>query len=292
MSQWARRVAIAGLLACLASSTGSAETRQRLRGLVLGVDAAAQTISVSCEAVAGLMPAMVMSFSVRDAATLAAVKPGASVEFTWIRDGDSSSIDDLRVRAYRSLEEEPLEFRRLQLLNRLSSGSLPPALEAGRSVPDFTLTDQEHQPIALSSFEGKVVALTFTYVRCPNPTYCFRLASNFSQLQRRFASRMGTDLVLLTLAIDPNLDRGAALADYAQAWTADARAWHFLTGPVDAVRRTAALFGVAFWQNDGLVTHSFHTAVIDRRGVLVANLDGNEFSGQQLGDLVETALKK
>jgi hypothetical protein len=40
------------------------------------------------------------------------------------------------------------------------------------------------------------------------------------------------------------------------------------------------------------MSHSVRTAVIDRRGVLVANIEGNQYTAAQLGDLVETALKK
>ena len=36
--------------------------------------------------------------------------------------------------------------------------------------------------------------------------------------------------------------------------------------------------------------HSFHTVIIDRQGKLAANLEGNDFTAQQLGDLVETVL--
>jgi hypothetical protein len=50
------------------------------------------------------------------------------------------------------------------------------------------------------------------------------------------------------------------------------------------------MFGVQSWQDEGQLTHSFHTAVIDRKGALVANLDGNAFSAAQLGDLVQTTL--
>ena len=52
------------------------------------------------------------------------------------------------------------------------------------------------------------------------------------------------------------------------------------------------MFGVQFWQDEGSLTHSFHTAVIDRHGVLVGNLDGNEFTAQQLGDLVQSVLDR
>jgi len=39
-----------------------------------------------------------------------------------------------------------------------------------------------------------------------------------------------------------------------------------------------------------LLVHSFHTAVIDRQDRLAANIEGNEFTAQQLGDLVKTLL--
>jgi protein SCO1/2 len=35
---------------------------------------------------------------------------------------------------------------------------------------------------------------------------------------------------------------------------------------------------------------SVHTAVIDRHGRVVANLEGNEFSAEQLGELIKTVL--
>jgi protein SCO1/2 len=283
-------VAIATLAAAGAAAAEAAH--HKMTGVVLAVDAAARTLSVSCDSVPGFMPAMVMPFSVKDAALLTGVRPGAAIAFTVAIDGNLSVIEDLRVRRYQSLDPKPSEFRRLDVLSQLATGAPAVPLEAGQSVPDFTFTDQQHQPVTLSRLAGSVVALTFTYVRCPNPAYCFRLAGNLSQLQRRFKDRAGKDLVLLTIAIDPALDRGDALAEYARVWTTDARAWHFLTGPLEEVKRVAGMFGVQFWQDEGSLTHSFHTAVIDRRGMLAGNLDGNEFTAQQLGDLVQTVLDR
>jgi protein SCO1 len=270
----------------------AAAERHKMTGVVLTVDAAAMNLSVSCDSVPGFMPAMVMPFSVKDAALLTDIRPGAAIDFTVVIDGDASYIEDLRVRRYQSLDSKPSEFRRLELLSQLAAGEPSIRLEAGQPVPDFTLTDQQRQRVTFSKLAGKVVALTFTYVRCPNPAYCFRLASNLSQLQKRFKDRLGRDLVLLTIAIDPALDRGDALLEYARTWTTNARAWHFLTGPLEEVKRVAGMFGVQFWQDEGSLTHSFHTAVIDRRGILVGNLDGNEFTAQQLGDLVQTVLDR
>ncbi len=259
---------------------------------MLDVDVAAKSLSVSCDSVPGFMPAMVMPFTVKNATLLTGVRPGAAIDFTVVIDGSASYVEDLRVRRYQSLDPKPSEFRRLELLSRLAAGEPPRLLEAGQPVPDFTFIDQQRQRVTFSKLTGAVVALTFTYVRCPNPAYCFRLAGNLSQLQKRFKNRLGKDLVLLTIAIDPALDQGDALAEYARTWTTNARAWHFLTGPLEDVKRVAGMFGVQFWQDEGSLTHSFHTAVIDRRGILVGNLDGNEFTAQQLGDLVQTVLDR
>jgi protein SCO1/2 len=270
----------------------AAADRHEMTGLVLSVDPAAKTLSVSCDGVPGFMPAMVMPFSVKNAALLTGVRPGAAIDFTIVIDGGGSYVEDLHVRRYQSLEPKPSEFRRLEFLSQLAAGEAVKRLEAGQPVPDFTFTDQQHRRITFSKLSGAVVALTFTYVRCPNPAYCFRLAGNLAQVQKRFKDRLGRDLVLLTIAIDPALDQGDALAEYARTWTTDARGWHFLTGPLADVKRVAGMFGVEFWQDEGSLTHSFHTAVIDRRGTLVGNLDGNDFTAQQLGDLVQTVLER
>ena len=40
------------------------------------------------------------------------------------------------------------------------------------------------------------------------------------------------------------------------------------------------------------MNHSLHTAVIDRAGTLVANIEGNQFTSDQLGDLVAARLTR
>jgi len=45
-----------------------------------------------------------------------------------------------------------------------------------------------------------------------------------------------------------------------------------------------------FFPDEGLMNHSLHTAVIDRQRKLIANIEGNQYSAEQLGDLVETVL--
>jgi protein SCO1/2 len=42
--------------------------------------------------------------------------------------------------------------------------------------------------------------------------------------------------------------------------------------------------------DEGLMNHSLHTAILDRRGRLVANIEGNQFTAGQLGDLTQAVL--
>jgi protein SCO1 len=114
------------------------------------------------------------------------------------------------------------------------------------------------------------------------------LSNNFGRLQNRFRSRLGTDLVLLSVTFDPGHDTPEVLDKYGDIWKADPLGWHLLTGSPDEVKRVCKLFGSNFWPEEGAVTHSLHTFVIDRNGKLAANIEGNRFTADQLGDLVET----
>ena len=48
---------------------------------------------------------------------------------------------------------------------------------------------------------------------------------------------------------------------------------------------------MAFFPDEGQLIHSLHTLIIDRQGKLAANLEGNEFTAEELGDLVQSVLK-
>jgi protein SCO1/2 len=97
--------------------------------------------------------------------------------------------------------------------------------------------------------------------------------------------------VLVTITFDPGRDRPDVLAQYASQWNADPESWHFLTGDVADVQRVCRQFGLRFFPNEGLMDHSLRTAIIDRQGTLVANIEGNRFTARQLGDLVERILQ-
>jgi protein SCO1 len=252
-----------------------------------------RTIIVSCAEIPHFMPAMEMTFTVTDQSDLAALQQGTLVDFTLVADPNAPSAEHIRIHHYQNPDAEPLAVRRMELLGKmLAPESAKDLLAVGQPVPDFTLTDQHGQPISFSQFSGKTVAISFLYTRCPFANYCFRLTNNFGRVGRHFAARMDKDLVLLSVTFDPQTDSPAVLEKYASTWRENTKGWYFLTGSVPDIRRVCHLFGMSVWSDEGMLAHSMRTAVIGGDGKLVANLDGNEFSAEQLEGLIQSVMDR
>jgi protein SCO1 len=282
------------MLACVlllgASMAMAAEKEYAVKGMVVSVDPAARSMTVSHERIGGFMDAMTMPFEVRQPAELRGVVPGAIVDFTLVVGDRAAYATRIAVRRYETVERDPRTARRLAVMKRMAGISVPP-VAIGARVPDFSLIDQARRRVTLSSFAGKVVVVNFVYTRCALPQFCLRMSNNFGALQKRFAGEIGRDLMLLTITFDPERDTPEVLGDYAARWQPNPAGWRFLTGSVADIRRVGALFGQEAFADEGLLNHSLHTAVIDRAGTLRANIEGNQFTPEQLGDLVLATLR-
>jgi protein SCO1/2 len=241
----------------------------RAQGIVLDVDRSNRTVTISHRAIPGYMDAMAMPFHAEPAEHLDQLSPGSRIEFQLKIGRKSSTVRHIGL-------QQP----------GIADVPLPKAegkVAIGDSVPDFTLTDQAGHAVQLSEFRGQLVAVDFIYTRCPMPDVCPRLSANFARLQKRFSGK----IVLLSISLDPEYDTPAVLTDYAQRWRADSQTWRFLTGSMDDVRRVAGRFGVVYWAEEGAITHTSSTAIVDRDGRLRAVVEGSSFTSQQLIDLVE-----
>ena len=103
---------------------------------------------------------------------------------------------------------------------------------------------------------------------------------------------MPKDLVLLSITIDPRFDTSEVLLKYAKIWNARPEGWRFLTGPDAEIEIVARRFGMNYWPEEGLITHTSQTGIIGRNGRLAAAVDGSSFAPVQLGDLIERELEK
>lgn len=239
-------------------------------GIVVAVDPSARTMLVAHRPVEKFMPAMTMPFRVEKASDLDGIYPGARVRFDLFVDKDKS----IARRVVKTADGE----------------IAPPKekLRPGDPVSDFELVDQAGRKVRLADFRGKVVAVNFIYTRCPLPDVCPRLSANFAAMQRKFADRMGRDLVLLSVTVDPDYDTPAVLAEYAKRWGADARGWRFLTGDV---ARVAGQLGEVYWTDEGSIGHNSVTSIVGRDGRLAAAVEGSNWRVDQLASLIAHELE-
>jgi protein SCO1/2 len=264
-----------------ALSSVACATHHTTTGLVLGADQPAATVTISHDAFPGYMNAMAMPFDLKGSARSAKLTPGDRVKFRLSVKRGHSWVDRVEV-----VSAAPVDAG---LQNTPAAPFLVPV---GTAMPDFELTDQAGAPVALSGLRGKVVAVTFIYSRCPLPDYCPRMVENFKAVRARFAGRMDRDLVFLTISFDPRYDTPDVLTKYAASHRAGGPGWHFLTGDPAKIERVCNAFGIQYWAEEGLITHSLQTAVIDRDGRLAATVEGKDFTPEQLGDLVGSILDR
>ena len=268
------RISSTSISAVLALAVcGGCARHYRAQGMVLQVQPDRRTLVVAHREIRGYMPAMAMPFLVDGAVDLRSVEPGARVAF------------ELVVRKHRTVA------RNVKVLTTASEFPLPaPAekLSIGDPVPDFALYDQLARPVHLSDFRGKTVAIDFIYTRCPLPEVCPRLSANFARLQRQFRGR---EVVLLSVSLDPQYDTPEVLTAYASIWRADPAIWRFLTGPVAEVKTVASRFGLVYWAEEGLLTHTSQTCVIGRDGRLAGRVEGSYYDAGQLEQLIALELE-
>ncbi len=280
-----RRALASALLVALATGAFGCARHFTTNGLVLAVDRPGAIVTISHEALPGFMDAMAMPFDVRGEASDALsslrppLAPGDRVRFRLSVKGGRSWVDRLEV-----VSAAPVDAG-LQ-----TTPAVPVLVPVGAPVPEFSLLDQRASTVSLSSLRGKVVVVNFIYTRCPLPDYCPRMVANFRALRDRFTERMNRDLVLLTVSFDPKYDTPARLAAYATEERAGGPGWHFLTGDSASVEQVCNAFGIQYFPEEGLITHTLQTAVIDREGRLAETVDVKVFDGRQLGDLVGLAL--
>ena len=253
--------------------------RHEVRGLVLQVNQASRTLTVSHEPVPGYMDAMAMPFTATRASDIADVRPGDRIQFRMHVGRSETTIDRVKILSAAAANVE----------GTATSAEKPVAV--GEAVPDIWLVNQDGARLALHSLRGRVVVVSFIYTRCPLPDYCPRVMTNLASLRDRFRPRLDTELVLLTVTFDPQHDTPEKLKEYAARYDADVPGWHFLTGTRDETTRAASLMGVEFYPEEGMITHSLQTAVIARDGRLAARAEGREFTTRQLADLVELHLQ-
>jgi len=138
-------------------------------------------------------------------------------------------------------------------------------------LPEFSLTNQSGETIGLKELKGKPWVGTFVFSSCSGP--CSSITGRMKQLQQDLDD---VDFNLVSITVDPENDDPEKLTKYADAFTADLKNWHFLTGDrkvIYSLIRGGFKMPVGEVQ-PGNVIHSNKFVVVDKDGNYVAEYAG------------------
>jgi protein SCO1/2 len=266
------------LTGCNRDSTGSgaaAPTPERVstyevRGVLRKLIPGAGKAVIAHEAITGYMEAMTMEFTAGDAGELAGVQPGDALAFRLNVTDERSWID--RVRKIDATPQMPAPLTP-------AADALPP----GTPLPDCALTDSRGTPLRLRDFQGRALAFTFIFTRCPLPDFCPRMNAHFAVAQRALAAAApDAKWHLLCISLDPEYDTPARLADYATRYQPDAARWTFATGAPAEIETLARACSLQVARGGALPEHNLRTVVVNAAGRVQRAFAGNEWTPEEL----------
>lgn len=270
------------LLVLWSASCGQSPTTTRefeLQGVVRAVDAGKKQITIAHGDVKGLMPGMTMPFDVKDAALLKDRAPGDRVKATLVVLENGAYLSTMEKTGTETIAPTP------PASPTASSGF--ELLKVGEPIEDVSLVDQDGRTERLSKHRGTVVAITFTYTRCPLPTFCPLMDQHFAKVQRAVKSdaKLAGKVHLLSITLDPAFDTPAVLKKHAAKLGADPKIWSFVTGDRDEIDRLGVRLGLLV-QREGKeaqdITHSLRTVIVNRAGAIEKVYQGNEWTPDQV----------
>lgn len=266
----------AGLSRAAAAAPGTNEVHE-LRGVLRAIAPDHRTARIQHEAVPGYMPAMTMSFNVADTNELAGLAPGVTVTFTLTTTADSHSISHLRkvAAATAAAAAAPAKV----------TVDPPHELKEGDLLPDADLTGEDGKTVRFSDFRGRALALTFFFTRCPLPEFCPRMSTGFAEARAKMRTPQAPgNWEFLSISFDPDFDTPAMLAGYAAGYRGgDADRWKFAAAPRPALRVIGPLLDLTVQrEKDGGITHNLRTVVLDTKGRIFRQFDGNSWTPAEL----------
>jgi len=219
-----------------------------------------------------------MEFNVHDTNELSGLRPGDNITFRLTATDETHWIDMVRKTGPAT--------------NAVADESPRPAvsktgeLKPGDLLPDCKLLAENGTPIRFSDFHGKAVAFTFFFTRCPLPDYCPRMGNNFAKAREllRTTENAPTNLLFLSISFDPDFDNPAVLSSYANFYRQrDTNGWLFAAAPMDSLQTLAPRLDLmVHHETGGSISHNLRTVVLDPQGRIHRQLDGNEWTPQEL----------
>jgi protein SCO1/2 len=121
----------------------------------------------------------------------------------------------------------------------------PPKAESPRAAyfPKVTLKTQDGKDVSfyMDLVKGKIVVINFMYTRCEGKR-CGEGTKNLVNLQKALGKRLGKEVFMYSITLDPEHDTPEELKEYAMNYGAK---WTFLTGKAEDITTLRRKLGLS-----------------------------------------------
>lgn len=282
-----------GFLACFSASAmpmaGSLETRYQTAGVLEKIAPGLRVATIDTDAIPGYMMKMTMDYPVLNTNEMQGLSPGDRISFVLVVTQTNDWIEDARLISHSSVTNPPATQ------NDAPAGAPSEELNTGDQLPDGTLVAEDGRQIDFSMFRGDAVAFTFFYTRCPLPNYCPLMNRNFAAARDLIlsTSNMPANWELLSISFDPRNDDPQALANYAELFRGDnTNHWLFAAATPAALAVLAPALDLVVIREGDSISHNLRTVVLDTRGRIYRQFDGNQWTPRELADALKGAARQ
>jgi protein SCO1 len=248
------------------------------RGVVREISPDRTKAVIRHEVIPDYMPAMTMEFNMRDTNELGGLRTGDAITFRLTVTDGTHWIDMVRKTGAATNYSADSS-------TRLTAPNIR-ELKPGDQLPDCKLLAENGKPIYFSDFRGKAIAFTFFFTRCPLPDYCPRMGNNFAKSRElvQATEDAPTNWLFLSISFDPEFDQPAVLSSYANSYRQqDTNGWLFAAAPTSSLAALAPQLDLlVHHEQGGGISHNLRTVVLDPRGKIYWQFDGNEWTPQEL----------
>jgi len=229
--------------------------------------------------VPGLMPEMVMPFTVKDPTLLQGLEPGDAVYARLIAADEAQGgwyLAELREHnkpGARTPAPEAADDKSDD--DKAASKTSAPPLRPGKTLPTTSLPLADGSTLTVGQGQSGPVLLTFIYTTCPRPDFCPAITSRLQALQAELEPGQAT---LVSVTIDPENDTPQVLQAYARDAGADPKIWRFarVEGPALTTLAQRAALTIDAGSGEEIL-HSLRTWVLDDQGRLIERYDDARF---------------
>jgi protein SCO1/2 len=142
----------------------------------------------------------------------------------------------------------------------LLTGEARPA-SAGTTIPNTPVVDHTGRELAFYDdlIRDRAVLLNFFYTACGDT--CPLVTENLREVQDILRDRMGRDIFMVSVTLQPELETPPILRDYARLW--DIRpGWSFVTGRPDRIAELRRATGFQDSEPDFAGERDSHTGMV------------------------------